>query len=384
MRVDDYDQAALANIKPSELTTYLRARHWNLLTERDKATVWIKEFTDGSEFDVLVPDNRWFADYAIRVGELLRTLSEMEGRPQAEILNDLQSTTADLLRLRAPHPEAESGTLPLDLAVAFVERSRDMMLAAACATIDKRPVYARSKPQAAMNYVRGLRMGQTERGSFVLTILSPVVPELKTLQQPPLIEGLTEIPFERKVTTTLMSALSNLSGAAKLAARSGEMEPFEESVSTGVSANLCDAIVGMADVTGGEVVDIRMTWSANRPQDLAAPAEVTFDSDVIPFISEAARRFRQTTPVDDVPIEGLVVRLDRKPKAQEGDVIVTAIADGDVRNISIHLSRDAYAQAVMAHHRRRPIRCVGDLVKEGVGFKLLNPRDFRVIEDLFE
>lgn len=387
MRVDDFDRATLATVKPFELTTYLRGRGWNPLTERDnKATVWTKESSDGFEFDVLVPENRRFADYAIRVGELLRTLSEAEGRSQAEILRELQSTTSDLLRVRAPHPEAESGTLPLDLAVTFVERSRDMMLAAACATIDKRSVYARRKPQAAMNYLHNLRMGQTERGSFVLTILSPVPPELKVAQQP-LIHGLGDVPFERKVTTTLMTSLSKLSQAAKLAAKSGAMEPFQESVASGVSANLCDAVVGMADVTAGEPVDIRMTWSASRPQELLAPDQVFFDSDVIPFISEAARQFRETAPVTDVEIEGLVVRLDRQPKAQEGDVTVTAIADGDVRRVSIHLSRDAYAQAVLAHHRRKPVRCTGELIKEGIGFKLINPRDFRVVDDgasLFE
>ena len=30
-----------------------------------------------------------------------------------------------------------------------------------------------------MDYLRQVRMGQTEQGSYVLTILSPVAPELK-------------------------------------------------------------------------------------------------------------------------------------------------------------------------------------------------------------
>lgn len=378
MRIDNFDQGLLDSIRPFELTTYLRSRGWRVLAERlNKATVWVTGEGE-KEFDVLVPDHRRYADYAVRLGDVLRTLSEQEGRSEVEIVKDLQAATADLLRLRAPHPDAESGTLPFDLAVAFVERSRDMMLAAACAAIARRAVYARRKPQAAMNYLHNLRMGQTERGSFVLTILSPVSPELRT-SQPELIDTPAEAPFERKVTTTLMSALSKLSTAATFASRHGVMEPFEESVSSGVSANLCDAIAGMAEVTGGERVDFQMTWSAGRPQEAPTPTLVTFDSDVIPFIAEAARQFRQTSPIDDTEIEGIVTRLDRQPKASEGDVTVTALVEEQIRKVTIHLPRDTYASAVLAHHQRRPVRCTGELVKEGLGLKLLNPRDFVIV-----
>jgi hypothetical protein len=45
------------------------------------------------------------------------------------------TTSSDLIRVRAASREAESGSLPIEQAVAFVERSRDLVLAAACAAI---------------------------------------------------------------------------------------------------------------------------------------------------------------------------------------------------------------------------------------------------------
>jgi hypothetical protein len=113
------------------------------------------------------------------MSEVLHALAEVKRRSQLDVLQDIETTTADLARVRAPRRDPENGTLPLDKAVAFVECSRDMVLAAACAAIDKRPFFAKRKAQ---QYLGRVRMGQTERGSYVLTILSPVPPELRPAQ----------------------------------------------------------------------------------------------------------------------------------------------------------------------------------------------------------
>lgn len=191
------------------------------------------------------------------MAEVLSTLADVEGRSQLEVLRDLQTTASDLVRVRAPSRGADDGTLPLDQAVVFVERSRDMMLAAACAAIDKRPVYAKRKAQQAMDYLGHVRMGQTERGSYVLTIFSPVPPELRPAQET-LFPVEPEEPYERAVTRTLMSALKALEGAARDAAVEGNMTPFQAAVSQGVSTNLCDAVVALSAVSPGEGLDVHV------------------------------------------------------------------------------------------------------------------------------
>lgn len=376
MRAAIHDGQALETVSPVEITTYLKARGWTLQTQRnDWGSVWTC-LAGSREYDLLVPGTRRFADYALRVGEVLETLSSAEERSQLEVIRDVQASTADLLRLRATNTEAEGGTLPLDLAVNFVERSRDMMLAAACAAIDKRAVFARRKPDLAMGYLSHLRLGQTEHGSYVLTILSTVPPELRQTQATFLEE---EPPYERRVTQTLMYGLAALSDAAKSAAITGVMEPFRSGIDAGISANLCDAIAGLASVSPGQPLDLSMTWAANRPSHPSVPEHVTFDSESIPAIEEAARQFRATEPLDDVEIEGLVTRLDRGPTALEGEIIVASNLDGQLLRIGLTLTSAVYSSAVRAHEERQTVRCTGELVKEGRGYKLANPRHFVVV-----
>jgi len=378
MKVVVSDAGALRALKPLEMAAYLRAKGWHQRADlAGKGGLWLLQ-TDGAEFDVTLPAKRELGDYVLRIAEVLRTVADAEGRSQADVMRDVQTTTADLIRVRAVSRNVENGTLPLDQAVAFVERSRDLMLAAACAAIDKRPVFAKRKAQQAMDYLGHVRMGQTESGSYVLTILSPVAPELRPAQQSLLPVGL-EDPYERAVTRTLMVGLRALNEAARQAAAEGNMTPFQEAVSRGVSANLCDAVVGLSTVSTGEGVDIQVSWSRARPIDEATPVRVMLDSDSIPLIEEAARQFRETAPADDFEVEGVVTRLDRSPAATEGDVTITGYVEGQMRRVTLRLSQVTYSQAIQAHEERRPVRCTGELVREGRGYRLQNPRHFKLL-----
>jgi hypothetical protein len=379
MKAHVQDPGLLRGLRPLELAAYLRAKGWKQEADLNgKGSLWFLRVPHHTEYDVTLPARRELRDYALRIGELLQTLAEAEGRSQLEILRDVQTTTADLIRVRAPNKDTENGTLPLDKAVDFVGRSRDMMLAAACAVIDKRPVYATRKPQQAMDYLGHVRMGQTERGSYVLTILSPVPPELVPAQGS-LLPAEPEPPYERKVVRTLVDALEALDGAARDAAVAGEIAPFQAAVGRGVSANLCDAVAGLAAASAGEGLDIQISWSRTRPIDHNGFSRVVFGSDSIPIIEEAARLFRETSSREDFELEGVVTRLDRGPDAAEGDVTIVGGVDGQMRSITLRFGPETYSLAIKAHQDRRPVRCVGELVKEGRSYRLRDPRHFELI-----
>jgi len=381
MRVTVRDKTTLRSLKPLEMAAYLRAKGWRLAADNPgKGSLWVFQDHSGAEVDVTLPARLELGDYTLRMEEVLGTLADVEQRSQLDVLRDIQTTSADLFRVRAPSGNAESGTLPFSEAVAFVERSRDMMLAAACAAIAKRPVYAKRKAQQAMDYLHQIRMGQTERGSYVLTILSPVAPELRPAQEV-LLPSEPEVPYERRVTRTLIESLAALNEAAREAAVQGNMTPFQAAVSRGVSANLCDAVVGLSAVSPGEGLDIQVSWSRTRPIDAQTTGRVLLGSDAIPLIEEAARQFRETAPSDDVEVEGVVTRLARDETAREGEVTITGIVDGQMRWVRVMLGEEDYSTAVQAHRLRQTVTCTGDLIKEGRGYWLRNSRRFSVVPE---
>lgn len=381
MSARDHETSTLTALQPLEVASYLRVRGWRQDAEiGDKGSVWLLPAHAGhAEADVTLPLRRDLRDFALRMSDLVQTLAAVEARPETEILHDLATTGSDLIRVRAPSRDAASGSLPLDEAVAFVEGSRDLMLAAACAAITKRPYYATRKPTRATEYLSRVRMGQTERGSYVLTILSPVAPALISEAELPLDLEPPE-PYERQVTRTLAEGLAALEHAARQAAASGGMGAFEQAIRQGVSANLCDAVAGLAAASPGEGLDVRIAWSRSRPVS-GVPSRIFLGSDSIPLIQEAARQFKDTASVEDVEVEGFVTRLNRRPQDIPGEITLEGPVDGELRRITVELVGDAYTEAVRAHEQRRRVACGGDLTKERGGFRLDNPRHFRVLAE---
>ena len=268
--------------------------------------------------------------------------------------------------------DASSGTVSLDAGVVLIEQAREIVLAAACATVRPKPYWARRKPVEASEYIKKVRLGQTERGSYVVTIQSPVPPAFRTSSE-------SELPFERQVTETLLSSLSAVHAAARQAVATGDLEPFRVSVAAGVSANLCDAIVRLFNVTPGVEFNVSISWSKSRPSAHGQVSQTTLSSDFIPVIAEASRLFKEIAPEDDFELLGFVERLDRATGMDSGHVAVNTVIEEKMRRVGIELRDSDYRTAVTAHAESHPISCTGDLVKMGRSYELRNPRDFQIV-----
>ncbi|HUU81883.1 MAG TPA: hypothetical protein VM243_00140 [Phycisphaerae bacterium] len=313
------------------------------------------------------------------MGDILRTLEAVEERSQIEILSDLFTASADVVRLRIPEAEGSDGTIPIEEGAQVIQKARDMMMAAACAAIDRRPYFPTRKPNKATEYLRKVRMGQTERGSYVVTIISPVAPALAPGEGERLFE--VEDPFERQVTTTLAQALAAMQGAAEQAAATGNLTAFQDAVPKGVTANLCDAVAGFCRGEGYRGLNVAFSWSRSRPVATGVAREISLEPDAMPMIEEAGRVFRETSDLDDFELRGPVVKLERGEGEATGKVTVLGFVDDQPRKIKLELPETEYLTAIQAHKQQQTVNCYGVLVREGKSFRLSNPRRLVVEPD---
>jgi hypothetical protein len=381
VRVAVQDTAALNAISPVEVAAYLRAAGWRqAFVDGDKSSLWLFHDSRNSEAEILLPLRKDFKDYSIRISELLSTLSQVEKRSQPEIFRDITEVTTDLVRVRASNDQVADGTIPLNDAVTLVERSRELVNAAVCAVIEKRPFFATKRTTKAIDYLKRVRMGQTEQGSYVLTILTPVAPALKPIQEELSLEDDQE-PFERRVTRTLMEALEALESAARDSALNGEFQPFLDAVKLGVSANLCDAVVGMSSVADGTSIDVEVCWSRTRPAPEKIANRVQLSCDTMPIIGEAARKLKAQQPLEDFEVVGVISGLQSDEVKVEGDIRIAAPVNGKMKKVSVKLDGEHYHEAIAAHREEKLVRCFGELVREGRIYRLKNARDFRVLNE---
>jgi hypothetical protein len=129
------------------------------------------------------------------------------------------------------------------------------------------------------------------------------------------------------------------------------------------------------------------SWQCARPS-LSRQAPTPVPRDRIAFgkadgeiLREAARQFRLREPRRDERIIGCVTDLHRAEDQVEGRVTIKAIVDGRQRSLSGNLSQLDYGTAIRAHGQQSPVTLVGDLEREGQRWRLMEPRDIRIIED---
>jgi hypothetical protein len=352
------DSKVLNALSPLQIAAYLSARGATVRGMfRKRARVW----QYGNE-EILLPLSRELSDYAVAVHNIFTVIEKIEERSQLQILTDIQHSGYDVIRIRNASDDTATGTLDLMTSVDFVSASRDMLLSAACSAWSNKRRYASRKPQEALNYMDTVRFGQTEYGSFILALLSPVAPVLK--QQGVLIDQEEELPYEKKVVPTLNTGLVALNEAAQQASDSGEAGLFMEGSSKGLSANLCDAVVSLHDTARSGLIEVSISYSTYR--ETPTPVQkIAIHDDYIPIIKEASRTIKNVEPEEDQLILGFVTKLHREPEEELGEITISDISNGKARNIRVKLSREQYSIAVSAHNTQQPVTIEGTLFKNG-------------------
>ena len=377
MKATIRDIDTFRSIRPLELLAYLRARQWFQSGQMDNGAFWAKE-QENESFELLLPLDANLRDYPNRIAEVFQTLELVEGRSQLEILEDLLTTNADLVRPRLPGAN-HAGEISLEQGRIVYEQARNLMLAAACAAVEPRSVFAKRKPEQAMRFLDHARFGMPQRGSYILTIISPVSPRI-ALGSEPIEYDQADEPFERRTMRTLAEAVHSIELASREVAATGRIEPMRRAVQLGVSANLCEAIIGLHEGSGERGIEFAFSWAPLRQPPAGVPRSASITPDVISIIRETARIFRETETASGIELLGVVRRLDHQG-GDRGRIVLATSVEGAPRNVTVDLSGVDHSLAVRSYEDRIPLTCVGELKREGRAWLLENPRELQLVNE---
>ncbi len=369
MRVRIHDRDALLAVSPTALSVYARAAGWRRQEPyRIHSDIYIG---DGLP-EIILPRTERLGDYASVVAGLIEMFAQVVEQDELSVYGSLVTADRDVVRVRAG--ESEDGSVTLDGGVDLVTGARDMVLAAACSLGESKAVYRAGANRAAVDLLAGVRLGQTDRGSFVVNLLTPVVPPLHVLFPD---TAYQDPPIERRLTLRLMEDLAAARQGAERSA-AGDESAFRGVVESGVSANLCEALVRI--ITAFSTVDVSVSWARTLPVTALRPP-VRFGKTDAPLLREAARSLRERAPRPDVELFGYVRLLTRAEGEEDGTIRLNALVDRKQQSVTALLERQDYERAVQAHGDRAVVVLSGDLERMGQRWRLLNPRLEAVVRD---
>jgi len=340
----------LEAISPETLSQYLRARGWhesgNFL---GNASVWHR----GEELEVLLPKSDRLRDYKTRVREIIDVLELSEHRDRQQILNDLLLQPTDLIKIRIDSPDIIGGTIPIDEAVRLYEAISKIMKSIASATVQPRSVYRGGIFTEVREYLQELRVGETEQGSYIINVLSPIMQEHEN--------------FGRKVNLFLNRALTAINTTTRDVLAGSNIDIFEQSVESGVSSNLCDALLEVGNYTDLQDLSFRWQWSPMWDAPAIAKEKLALSKQTFPVLKEASKLLKSKDIVrkraetktqlqrNDLLtlISGMEISLTRRDDV--ASVTILAKIEGRDHEVQIELNESFYAKAVHAHLGRRKI-----------------------------
>ncbi len=373
MKARILDADALGAISPQALRAYAESEGWKSIEPFGKhSQVYLKE---GKSAEAVIPATSAIGDYANVVAELIEIFSRLENRGELQVYRDLATADRDTIRIRSPDAD-DDGSVRIEAGVDLVVSARDLLLSAACSVWSPRATYRAGKVRQADDYMSRVRLGQTEQGSFVVTLLAPVPPTIR--QQTSLWPVDEDEPFERKVTQRLSSGLDAAAAAIEKLNLGEGFSAFENAVPQGVSANLCDAIANLS--TNERGVEVSIAWARTRPTSAPRWAR-TFSRPEGEMLREVARTFYARQPRPEETIEGFVIDLHSEDTTQDGRIKLRAIIDEKPVSVKLELNPNDYLVAIQAHENNKPISVFGNLMREGRRWKLESPTNVHVINE---
>jgi hypothetical protein len=356
-----------------QVRAYLDATGWHLLPgPRQVVEVYARD-RDGHRAVVRLPVAP-YDDYPEQIASVLDQLARVEARALDVVRASVQLLRFDCVSGRAETPDTRDGTISALDGESLVRNTVQAAIQAAWTTIRPRLTAAGPPPPMVREFARAIRLGQTQVGSYVVTVFVPLTLPSENVGMAALRPA---TGFPRRAIETFGRALHLTRDVL-----SNESEPTSsvvaELVAQGVSSNLLQA-VALAAPPAVDSLEFSIAWSAAHPSH-HAPSKVAFDARLVQRAAETAALLKAKDDPRRQTFVGWVTNLGRPGAPRVGAIELTVTEAGKVKHVRVSLEGKDHEKATRAIDEHKFLLVTGLLVRKGRFRWLLDPSNVDVIE----
>lgn len=371
----------LNGITASSIEKYLLLTGWNRVANFDNRLL-VFENRDDIDFKIAVPASEKLSDFYDRVDDLIQMLSLYSGKPEEAIIDSLKSAFTDRIQFRIITDISKNGKIPLDYAARCIDGLKDLVLYAACAEENARPICVRTYNVAKSNLEK-FQFEQTEVGSFIFSVGVQVVDEE---YEQIYLEEVIPSPDEsmgHKIVKRIETAIQQVDDVVNRQIPVAEL--IEYAYQDGITANMCDAI---AKLRPSDVEDIKLETSIHYAEALTRSVEPpkvrTLDNLHFLLVDEISNRYKNCTLIEDVTLAGTIKMLARSGSGSDDDaenrVRLLTKYEGKQRGVDLILSPENHIAACDAYRDDKEVVVTGTLDKSSKHWFFSEVTSFEVKE----
>lgn len=367
-----------------ELQAYLRNTGWDRIqTPKDSIALFHKMIGE-VVFETALPLSKDFSDYSYRIIDVLEKIAQVEQREVHQVLTDLSIPPADIVRFRVINRDTIGGTISFLEGFNLLESAKKVLFTTACDIIQPEKYHKRLSLKGAQQFIEGCRLGQTEKGSYIASVICPFLnqsPEEKAVQ----LSIFNQIDdfrhsLTRKVTKRLMFSLGFIKNAIDRGEETRIIDLDGENI---ISGNFLESLVELNASKESSEIEITTSWSILATEQPELVKAVKFSKDYIPVLENIISKIRplEIGTMDDFIGKISMTKADPDIHARsEGEIILNFIL-GDEDKVSkarVILSNQDYIQACEAHKQGKSVKISGKLLSVG-RTKIIEMQTFHII-----
>lgn len=354
----------LNGITSSSIEKYLMLTGWNRVAKFNDRMLIFENKAD-TDFRIAIPANENLGDFYDRVYDLVQMLCSYSGETEQAIIDSLKSAFTDRIQFRIITGASKDGKIPLDYAASCIEGLKDLVLYAACAEENARPICMRTY-NAAKSNLEKFQFEQTEIGSFIFSVGVQVADDeneqlyLEEVAPPP------EEPIEHKIVKRIETAMKQVEDVVNRQVKISDL--IEYAYQDGLTANMCDALMKLRPTEGEDItLETSIHYAEAITRTVEPPTVQAFDNIHFAFVDEISSRYKDCTLIEDVALSGTIRMLAKSGSGTDEDtenrVRLLTKYYGKQRGVDLLLAPADHAAACDAYRDDKEVVVTGTLNK---------------------
>ncbi len=350
-------------LNPLAVTRYLAETSWKSYPIKRK-DIKIFQYQKENFFEqVTIPLDKKLRDYKNAMYDAICKIAYVEKKSVEQLMLYLLNPNTDILKIRLDKKEVESGNIMFDDAIQLFDNAKKLIAATVLDVINPKKIHYGRIDEPVQKFLSQCRFGQTEIGSYVVSVVCPFAELSET-------EGYRQLSIfsdeeqcanslTRKVTNQLMTNVATI----KQEIDDGNLDSLAN-YDNSISSNFYEALNGLSMNTEEATVEFMAEWSPTVQSNRCKYNKVSVTNDYYEPIKTIISKIKESTD-ERTEIVGKIKELKAAPiidNREYGTIVVVYVGDNArAKSVTVKLDREDYDKAVSAHQHGKAVKVIGEL-----------------------
>jgi len=350
-------------LNPLAVSKYLDEMGWTQFPYK-REDIKIYQFEKDNIFEqITVPLEKSLRDYKKAMYNVVEKIATVEEKSVEQVMLYLLNPNTDILKIRLDKVGVEAGSIMFDDAIQLYDNAKKLLAATALDIINPKKIHYGRIDESVQKFLNQCRFGQTEIGSYVVSIVCPFaeLSEVEGYRQLSIFsdEERCANSLTRQVTNRLMTNIVTI----KQKIDNNEIDSLVNNDNV-ISSNFYEALNGLDLHSENTVVEFMAEWSPTVKINRCGFNKVRFTNDYYQPIVSVIEKIRECAN-QSTEIVGRIKQLKASPvidNRSRGVVTVVYVSDDNkVKSVSVNLNREDYENAIEAHQHGKAVKILGNL-----------------------